>query len=392
MLTVDSLPALQRALVSCALDGWLLFDFQGTNPIAVDLLGLTGMLTRRHVAFVPAHGVPTALVPVIEPWPWHQWPETWNRRSYDGWVELEGAIAQLVGGRRVAMEYSPGNGIPHLDRIPAGAIEMVRAAGAIVLSSADLVNTFYAVWSPDQLAAHQRTAETLATLAHATLAVAGERARTEAPIAEHELRDWLVAQLTQRGLESDALPIVAAGSHSADVHYAPSGERPRPIVDGDVLLLDLWAKEPGGVYADQTWMATLGPPEPQVRDAWSATLAARDGAIDFIRDCVASGAPVRGTEVHRHVRAILTDHGFGAYTVGRAGHSIDQRQLHGAGPNLDSVESRDDRLLLSGTTCSVEPGVYIPGAFGIRSEVNLHVRDHDVIVTPRDYQRALIVL
>ena len=392
MLSLESLPALQRALARHALDGWLLFDFQRTNPIAVDLLGLTGMLTRRHMAFIPAHGVPTALVPAIEPWPWNQWPAAWARRSYDGWAELEARLAELLAGRRVAMEYSPGNGIPHLDRVPAGALEMVRTAGAAIVSSADLVNECYAVWSDVQLAAHQRTAETLASLARATLELAGRRANSPTPITEHELRDTVIAELAAHGLVTDSPPIVAAGDHTADVHYASAAERPRPIVQGDVLLLDLWAKEPDGVYADQTWMASIGPPSARFLDAWEAMLAARDGAIELIRSRVMHGAPIRGTDVHQHTRAVLAERGYGAYAVGRAGHSIDQRQLHGAGPNLDAIESRDERLLLTGTACSVEPGIYIPDAFGLRSEVNLYVGDRDILITPREYQRELIVL
>jgi Xaa-Pro aminopeptidase len=383
---------LQRTLADRSLDGWLLFDFQGTNPIAVDLLGLTGMITRRHVAFVPAEGVPTALVPAIEPWPWDKWPAAWARRSYAGWAELEEELRRLVSGRRVAMEYSPGNDIPHLDRVPAGALEMVRAAGASIVSSADVVNAFYAVWSAQQLAAHRRTAERLATLAHAWLTLAGQRARSETPITEHELRDGILAEFAADGLVTDSPPIVAAGAHSADVHYSPGPERPGPIVDGDVVLLDLWAKEPGAVYADQTWMATIGEPSPRVVHAWNAIIAARDSAIDLIRSSVIRGVPIRGIDVHEHARALLTERGYAEYALGRVGHSIDQHQLHGAGPNLDAVESRDERVLLPGTACSVEPGVYIPGEFGLRSEVNLYVGDRDVLITPEHYQRDLIVL
>ena len=392
VLSVATLPSLQRTLADSSLDGWLLFDFQGTNPIAVDLLGLTGMITRRHIAFVPVDGVPTALVPSIEPWPWHKWPDSWARRSYDGWAELEAELRRLVAGRRVAMEYSPGNDIPHLDRVPAGALEMVRAAGATIVSSADVVNLFYAVWSEDQLAAHRRTAETLSTLARSALALAGERARSRSPITEHDLRDGILAEFARHGLITDSPPIVAAGAHSADVHYSPDAERPRAIVDGDVLLVDLWAKEPGAVYADQTWMATVGEASPRVTHAWRAALAARDGAIELIRSSVASGNPVRGLDVYRRARSLLDEHGYAAYTLGRVGHSIDQRQLHGAGPNLDAIESRDDRVLLPGTACSVEPGIYIPGAFGLRSEVNLFVGDHDILITPEDYQRDLTIL
>jgi Xaa-Pro aminopeptidase len=289
------------------------------------------------------------------------------------------------------MEYSPGDAIPYLDRIPAGMLELVRSAGATVVSSAELVTRFYAGWTAAHLASHRRAAERLARIGPEAIRTAGDRARTGNPIAEHELRDWVIARMEGAGMVVEHPPLVAAGAHSADVHYEASAGRPRTIVAGDVLLVDLWGREPGGVFADQTWMGVLGEPWARLQATWTAEVAARDGAIGLLRERLAAGARVCGAEVHREALRILEERGFGAYAVGRAGHSIDPRQYHGAGPNLDCVETRDDRALVPGIGFSIEPGIYIPGEFGIRSEVNAFILPGELVITPTDYQRDLLV-
>lgn len=392
LLTTQSLPRLQAILAELDLDGWLLFDFQGTNPVAVGVLGLQGMLTRRHLAWVPRSGTPVAIPNAIEPWPWAAWPAGWRREPYVGWRDLEATLRALLPGRRVALEYSPGNAIPYLDRVPAGALELVRVAGAEVVPSTELVSRFYAVWSADHLASHRRAAAHLAEIGREAIARAGAGAGAGRPLAEHQLRDWVVSALAAAGLGFESPPMVAAGPNAADVHYQPSAERPRPIGAGDVLLVDLWAREPGGVFADQTWMGVLGPPTPRVASVWEATRAARDAAIDFLGSRVRSGVAVRGAEVHEAALEVLRARGFAAWAVGRAGHSIDPRQVHGAGPNLDCVETRDDRLLVPGLGFSIEPGIYIPGELGMRSEVNAFVAPGELVITPDGYQRDLLVV
>jgi len=392
VLTPESLPTLQAILADLDLDGWLLFDFQETNPIAIGVLGLSGMLTRRHLGFIPQRGVPVAICHAIEPWPWNGWPDEWSRAPYVSWRELEAALSTAVRGKRVAMEYSPGNAVPYLDRVPAGALEMVQAMGAEVVSSADLVTRFHAVWSREHLASHRRAAELIATIAREAIVLAGRRAAQSTPVAEHELRSWVVERLGDARLSFEAPPIVAAGANAADVHYSPSPERPRPVLAGDVLLVDLWAREPGGVYADQTWMGVLGSPSGRVLEVWEAARSARDAAISFVRSRVEAGASVRGAEVHEEARRVLAERGFLRYAIGRAGHSIDPTQVHGAGPNLDSVETRDDRLLVPGVAFSIEPGIYIPQELGMRSEVNAVIAPGELVITPREYQRELIVV
>ena len=393
MLTPDSLPALQEALTAADLDGWLLFDFQGTNPIAKGLLGLEGFVSRRIFVWVPRVGVPHALGHAIEPGPWHAWPLNWEKSTYSSWRSLERSVSELVKGKRIAMEYSAGDAVPYLDRVPAGVLEMVRSAGATsITSSGELVTKFYASWSASHIASHVRAAELIAAIVQAAFLIAGERSRTATPIAEHELMRWMQERFARSGLSADHGPNVSAGANAANPHYEPSATSPRPIRDGEVLLIDLWAKEVNGVYADQTWIATLGPPSPRAQEIWAAVRDARDVAIALVRAAATAGRPLRGGDVDDAARAVIVERGFGEYFTHRTGHSIDSHSLHGSGPHLDNLETREERLLVPGAGFSIEPGIYIPGEIGMRTEVNVYLEPGKAVVTPKVYQRELIVV
>jgi Xaa-Pro aminopeptidase len=392
MLTTDTLFELQRALIDANLDGWLLYDFRGLNPIAAELMGLEGMTTRRAFAFVPARGLPIAFTHAIEQGPWHRWPAEWPREIYASWRTLESLLAKYVGGKRVAMEYSAGDAVPYLDRVPAGVIEMVRASGATVVSSGDLVTRFYAAWSVDNIASHERAAEVIAGIARKAMAFAGERSRTSEPLAEHELMGWIQDEFRRAGLSTDHGPNVSAGANAANPHYEPSADLPRVIRPGEILLIDLWAREDGGVYADQTWMASVGKPSTEMLDIWNAVRDARDAAILLVRERAKANVPTRGAEVDDAARRVIQSRGFGDHFTHRTGHSIDSRDLHGSGPNLDNLETREERLLVPGIGFSIEPGVYIPGQVGMRSEVNVYIVPGEAVVTPRDYQRDLLIV
>jgi Xaa-Pro aminopeptidase len=393
MLTPESLPALQQALADADLDGWLLFDFQKSNPIAMGMLGLQGFISRRIFVWIPRSGVPHALSHAIEQGPWHDWPKAWSKSTYSSWRTLEASVGEMVKGKRIAMEYSAGDAVPYLDRVPAGVLEMVRAAGAqSITSSGELVTRFYASWNATDIASHVRAAEVIATIAQAAFLIAGDRSRTAQPITEHELMIWMQERFSRAGLSTDHGPNVSAGENAANPHYEPSPEHPREIHDGEVLLIDLWAKEANGIYADQTWMATLGAPSARAQEIWSAVRDARDAAIALVQDAAKAGRPLRGADVDDAARAVIEKRGFGEYFTHRTGHSIDPRSLHGSGPHLDNLESREERLLVPGVGFSIEPGIYIPGEIGIRSEVNVYLEADRAVVTPKMYQRDLIVV
>jgi Xaa-Pro dipeptidase len=392
MLSPSTLPEIQQAIVDARLDGWLLYDFHGLNPIATGLLQLEGMLTRRIFVLVPREGMPVAITHAIEQGPWRDWPTGWRKERYSSWRTLESLLASTVRGKRLAMEYSPGDAVPYLDRVPAGVLEMVRSAGAEVVPSGELVSRFYAAWNPVHSASHQRAAKIIAEIAQSALRRAGDRARSGNPAMEHDVRAWILDAFERAGLETADPPIVAVGPNAADPHYDPSPERPRAIREGDVVLVDLWAREPGAVYADQTWMASVGQPSSRALEVWAAVRDARDAAIEMVCDGVASGRSLRGGEVDDAARSVITARGLGDYFIHRTGHSIDPRDLHGAGPHLDNLETREERLLIPGVAFSIEPGVYLSGEIGMRSEVNAYIEPGRAVITPVDYQRELLVV
>jgi Xaa-Pro aminopeptidase len=282
--------------------------------------------------------------------------------------------------------------VPSIDRVPAGVLEMVRAAGATVESSGELVSRFYAVWTPEHLAAHRRAAEAIAVVARAAAEDAARAADAGAPLTEHQVQQRIVAELGRLGLEADHPPIVGWGPNAADPHYSPAADGSAPVVRGRLLLIDLWAREPGQPYADQTWMFSLGTPSDREREVWEAARDARDAALALLRERVGARAEVRGGEVDDASRAVIAGRGLGEYFVHRTGHSIDPRDLHGSGPHIDNLESREERVLVPGVAFSIEPGVYVRGDVGARTEVNALVGDGELVVTPADVQRDLIVL
>ena len=390
MLTPTTLPSIQQALDEAGLDGWLIFDFHGMNPIARGLLGLEGFVSRRIFALIPRTGRPVAITHAIEQMPWRDWPSEWGREVYSSWRTLESELQTLVAGKRLAMEYSPGDAVPYVDRVPAGVLEMVRAAGAEVVSSGELISRFYATLNPRQVAAHEKAAEQLATIARDAFTLAGARARSDSPITERELQRWIVERFEHLGLSTDHGPNVSAGANAANPHYEPSASR--EIADGEIVLIDLWAHADDGIWADQTWMASLGEPSARSQEIWRAVRDARDAAIALLRERVPAGRPVRGGEIDDAARGVIAGRGLGEYFTHRTGHSIDPRDLHGSGPHLDNLETREERLLIPGVAFSIEPGVYIEGEIGMRTEVNAVVGERSVTITPAEYQTELIIV
>jgi len=392
VLQPGSLAPIQSALERAGLDGWLLYDFHGLNPVAVGMLELPGMTTRRFFVFIPRRGSPVAITHAIEQGPWAEWPSQWTREKYSSWRDFEALLGNLVKGKRVAMEYSPGDAVPYLDRIPAGVIEMVTKAGATIVSSGELVSSFYAVWSDVQRASHERAARAVSIIGQEAIRLAGSRADSASPLTEYALAAWIRERFDGGGLETDHGPIVAIGPNAANPHYEPTAERSATINRGDILLVDLWAREKNGVFADQTWMGSLGTPSSRDNTIWLAVRDARDAAISLLRERVSLRQPVRGGEVDDAARAVITRIGYGERFIHRTGHSIDPHDLHGSGPHIDNLETREERELIPGVGFSIEPGIYLEGDVGMRSEVNGLIGADAVLITPSDYQRELLVV
>jgi len=378
---------LREALTEAGADGWLLYAFHGLNPVATRVLELSGLNTRRLFVLLPREGEPAAVahrieLAAVEGFPGRVLP-------YARWEELHAALGEVVRGKRLAMEVSPDDAVPYLDRVPAGVVELVRRLGATVIPSGPLVSRFAAGWTAAEAADHRAAAEVLAEVAQAELARAVGEGGTG--LTETGLQARVVAAVESRGLVFDTLPIVGFGPNSANPHYEPHAGRDATLRAGDVVLLDLWAgRSRTTVFADQTWMGFAGSRVPaEVARVWETVHGARDAAVAAVQGAAKAHRPIAGFEADRAARAVVEAAGYGERFVHRTGHSID-RELHGSGPHLDDYETHDDRLLVPGVGFSVEPGVYLTGEFGVRSEVNMYWGERGPEVTPRGPQTRLI--
>ena len=390
-LSRERLAQIQSSLRELGLDGWLLYSFRGNNAVAAGVLGLPA-LTRRYFVLLPASGEPVALTHRIEQQPWRGW--IGENRPYLAWRELEDSLRRMLSGLgTVAMEYDEGDGVPYVDRVPAGVIELVRSTGVDVRSSADLVSIFHSRWSEEGLASHLRAAAVLRETVHGAFERIGVELQAGGTPTEYSIREWIREEFGWRGLKVGADAIVAVNANAANPHYAPSAEAHAPIRRGDLVLIDLWGKEAEeSIYADQTWMAYVGTEVPErLRTIWEAVRDARDAAVKLAIEKWAAGGPVTGAELDDAARAVIRERGYGDQFIHRTGHSIDT-ELHGSGPNLDNLETRDTRRLIAGIGFSVEPGIYLSGDVGFRSEVDMHVGADGPRVTTPEPQRDLVLV
>src|SRR5438477_6665536 len=370
-LPPDQLARIQGALQQQKLDGWLFFDFRGSDPIAYRVLGLdpSGIRTRRWYCFVPARGQPQKLVHAIEPHAVDGVPGA--TATYSSWRVRDRELGRILrGARRVAMQYSARNEIPTVARVDAGAVELVRAMGPEVVSSAELVAQIESVLSADELASQAVAAELVAQAQDATAQEAARRVRAGNPATERELRGFAVLRMAEQGLV-EAGGIVAVDAHAADPHsQAEDGVAGR----NSLLLLDFTGRMnagPHAIQADLTRVYFLGERVPdEIQRVATVVFHARDAAVDLLRQRWPAARPVTGAEVDHAARDVIERAGFGERILHRTGHSIDVH-VHGDGVNNDDFETRDTRRHLANTCFSVEPGIYLPNRFGVRSEIDV---------------------
>jgi Xaa-Pro dipeptidase len=379
---MPEIEAIQRALQKQKLDGWLFYDILHRDPIAYRVLGLGHTVAKRRWFYmIPAKGAPRKLVHRIEAGTLDRLPG--EKILYASAGELEKNLKRLVGREKnVAMQYSPKNLIPYVSLVDAGTVELVRAQGCNVVSSADLVQEFEASWTPEQLESHRAAGIEIDRITQAAFAEAARRVRAEEAFTEYDLQQWILGQFRASGITSDSPPIVAVGPHAGDPHYAPRERNSSAVRKGDLLLLDIWGKTlaPNSVYYDITWTGYMGRRVPaKYAKIFAIVRDARDAAIAFVQKRVKAGRAIEGWQVDRAAREVIRKAGYAKYFVHRTGHNIGQ-EVHGTGANMDGLETRDVRRVIPHTCFSVEPGIYLP-EFGVRSEVNMYVEEGRTEVT-----------
>ena len=379
------LDRIQSALRERKLDGWLFYDHHNRDPLAASILGLpaNAHVTRRWYYLIPAQGEPQKLVHRIEAGKLDSLPGA--RRAYSSWQELESALAAMLEPHTtLAMQYSPRNAIMYVSMVDAGTVELVREMGKQIVSSADLVSQFQAVLTDAQIATHFEAQQRIDRILAAAWPLIGQRSRSPLGTHEFDIVSWLEEAIAREGLITEHGPNVSAGPNSADSHYEPTAANSRPIRSGDFLLIDIWgrlADDPTAIWYDVTWTGVVGrEPSEREQQVFHTVREARDAAIRTVEQAFAAGEPIAGFEADDAARAVIRDAGFGDLFTHRTGHNIGT-ELHGAGAHLDNLETHDVRLILPGTCFSVEPGIYFPGEFGVRSEVDMIAYADRAVVT-----------
>jgi len=390
---IMDLDAIQAALRQLSLDGWLFYDHHHRDPIAYRVLGIKPvMCTRRWYYLVPAKGEPAKLVHRIEKGNLDGLPGV--RHEYSSWQEQREMLREMLrSASSLAMEYSALNDIPYVGLVDAGTVELVRSFNVEVVSSADLVQLFEARWSAAAVASHLEAGKVVHAAIGEAFRAIREAVRSGKTLGEYDVQQRMVEVLSGGNVEADEPPIVAVNANCSNPHYSPAPASSQSIGSGDFVLLDVFGKkrEPGSVYFDVTWTGYVGE---QVPDRHAGVFAvvkeARDAAISLVQSAMREERALSGWQVDEAARRVIARHGYADYFVHRTGHSIGE-DVHGNGANMDNFETRDTRRIIPRTCFSIEPGIYLP-EFGVRSEVNVYVEDHDARVTGEIQQAVVPIL
>ena len=370
----------QAFLQELGIDGWLIYDFRGTNPFAKKVFNHgAAILSRRWFTWIPAKGEIKVLVHDIE---YGSFPRLgYEVFKYNGRESLAVELAKLLKGHsRIAMEYSPMANNPYISKVDAGTLELLRSLGVEVLSSGDLLQLFLA-WTPEQLTNHLQASEIVTETKNLALSYIRMHVAEGKPLTEYELQQYMNGFMESRGMETGHAPIIGFGPGGGDPHYVPSSTQSKTLEPGDPILMDLWCKVPGdNPYADATWMAHYGTPTETFMQVFNTVLKARDTAVDLLQSRLSQGQLLRGYEVDLAVRKVLIDAGYEHNLKHRTGHSLGNITTHGEAAHFDGFETLDERAVLPHIGITIEPGVYF-AEFGVRSEINVYAREDGIDIT-----------
>jgi Xaa-Pro aminopeptidase len=386
---------IQGILSKMNIDGWLLYDFRGSNDVALDILDIPREthLTRRFYYFIPKVGNPVKIVNSIEAYHLDHLPGI--KLKYSSHVSLQNHLKETLKNiRRAAMEYSPFNSIPYVSKVDGGTLEQIKSFGVEIVTSGDLISLFGSVWNEEQYLDNIPVANALTDIAYGAFNFIKSKILSGKITSELEVQEYIDTEIDKRNYITEPPTIVGVNENSGNPHYGPSKEDFKEIRNGDFVLIDLWAKtkEPFAVWADITWTGYVGESVPEkYTNIFNIVAEARDTAFNLVAARFKQGKEIKGYEVDDSARNVITKAGFGEYFFHRTGHSI-TTDLHGSGAHMDNYETKDERLLLPSTSFSIEPGIYLP-EFGVRSEIDVFVKpDGTVIQTGGERQKEVVAI
>lgn len=387
------LEKIQTALKEASLDGWLFYDFRSRDQIAARILKMDNRFrSRRWYYFIPSEGEPQKLVHAIEPWSLDHLPGT--KHIYLPWQQQHSLLSQILAGKsRVAMQYSPNNAIPYVSCIDGGTLELIRSFGVEVITSANLVSRFESFLSESDIESHKSAGEVMQLVKDEAFKEISNRIKAGLNPTEYEIQLFMQEIMRTNGMHWDDGPIVAINEHAADPHFEPTADNSYRMKEGDLVLLDLWAKKnkPGSIYYDITWMGYIGAEVPsELESIFRVVCDARDAGYKFIKNKFDSNEIVRGCDVDDVVRKVVVDAGYGSNFIHRTGHNIAE-DVHGNGTHMDNLETKDERAIIKGSCFSIEPGIYLPDRkIGFRTEIDVYIDHSGNALVAGDIQEKII--
>ncbi len=391
-----NLKKVQEILSGENIDAWLLYNFRGSNELALTMLGIPkkAHLTRRFYYLIPKKGQPIKIANAIETFHFDHLPgKLLPYASYDSLIQnLKSSLKGII---KVAMEYSPMNAIPYVSRVDAGTIEQIKSLGVQIVSSADLISMYNALWTKEQFSENKPVANALNDIVYKAFDFIKKKILSSKSLTEYDVQQFIMNEFKRRKLFTDDPPIVGVNENSANPHYTPTSALNKKIKNGDFVLIDLWAKvnKEDAVWADITWVGFVGESVPdKYIKIFNIVAEARDTAFDLVELRFKQGKEIRGYEVDAAAREVIEKSGYGKYFIHRTGHSI-TTDLHGSGAHMDNFETKDERLLLPSTSFSIEPGIYLPEKFGVRSEIDVFItKDGKVMFTGKEKQKEVVAI
>ncbi len=390
------------------INGWLLYDYRGLNPIFADTVGVVGHVTRPVWLWIPANGRPRLLLSFVDQSRFlHLDLDTTlfiNRRDMIGKLGETLGLSSSGGGRaanaalrhesgrpvRVAMEYTPECALPRVSNVDGGTLELVRSLGVEVAPSADLLQYATQRWNDEQLESHLFAAEKLSVIVQEAFRYIGES--LDAGVTEFDVKEFIRNRFLEEGLIVTDGPAVAVNDHASDPHFDPTPENSARIKRGDWALIDLWTRLPDdhAMFGDITWTAHVGSEVPaKRREVFDIVIGARDAALAEMENAFREGRILEGWQLDKVARDYISEAGYGDYFNHRLGHSLG-REVHSNAVNLDSWETHDTRRLIPGIAVTIEPGIYLP-EFGVRSEIDVFISEDGPQVTTQ-MQRDVVLI
>lgn len=364
-------------MMESSIDAWLIYDFRGFDPTGIALLGDLTPHSRQYAILITLEDPIIIIKPRIES---HELMDispkilTFNARTQ---LEFKQTIIdQTKQFHRLAANFSNN---PQTDVLPSGRFELLKSAlpEAEWVSGENLMQIIHSVLSKAQLKSQARAAKTCARIMEEAFSFLAERV---GEVTEEEVADFILYRFKEENLTTAETPMVAVQENTANPHYT-AGKL--VIRKNHLVMIDLWAK--WEIFADMTWMAYTGSKiPPEIQTIWDIILEARKNATKAIRPNISAQIP------DKRAREVIVNAGYGDAILHRTGHSIDTT-VHGKGANLDSFEMPETRLLLPNTIVSVEPGIYLPGNFGVRSEIDVVVTTAGHHVTTPKQENILLI-